>query len=330
MSADSAEAVEQELPEETDVGESFNMDGAVEELSRDIFGKSEPEEEVDDEELAELSKEEAKTKEPEKEAPEKEEAKREPPQSWKKETHEIWDSIPDAAKDYIEKREEQMRAGLEKDRTDANLGRTMRDVMTPHAQLLKQQGVDEPTAVKYMLNAHYNLSNGTPEQRLKYFKEFAQSYGFNDNNGKEVDPTIQELRNEIHTIKSNLTATQQRTVNEMRSKIESTVDAFAEEHPHFHDLEDDIAKFITAGYELEDAYEKALWANPSTRQLELDRINKETSEKTLAEKKEAADKAKKAKSVNVRGRDTGKAPTAPKGTMEDTLRETFRDIKNRN
>lgn len=326
MDADSVEEVVEE-------SESFNMDEALDSISDDVFGKKDEEvEEVDEEELAKLSQEESEQKEIKKEEQEQKEEKqaREPPQSWKKETHELWESIPDAAKDYIEKREEQMREGLEKDRTDANLGRTMRDIMTPHAALIKQQGIDEPTAVRYMLNAHYKLSTGTPEQRQAAFKELGKSYGFTDGNEAQENPEIAALKQEVQQMKSHLTASQQRAYDDAREKIDETVSAFSKEHPHFDDLQDDIAKFITAGYELEDAYEKALWANPSTRQLEIDRINKEESEKLLAQKKEEAEKAKKASSVNVKSRDTSKTPTAPKGTMEDTLRDTFRNIKNRN
>jgi hypothetical protein len=61
------------------------------------------------------------------------------------------------------------------------------------------------------------------------------------------------------------------------------IDAFAADpaHPYFDELANDITKLFEAGLakDLPEAYEKAVYANPTTRQKEIDRL---TAEKTSA------------------------------------------------
>jgi len=86
---------------------------------------------------------------------------------------------------------------------------------------------------------------------------------------------------------------------------------------------------INSGYSLEDAYANAIWLNPVTRQKEIDRAAKEAAVTAEKAAKQEADKVKKAKSANVRGRDTERASTEPKGTIEDTLLQTYNEIQSR-
>ena len=320
-----------ESPEST-----FDMEAAQESIASDIWGKSEPVVEESVEETVEevdLSQEKPVEKEEKVESVEKDEVpeapKRKAPQSWKKEMHEFYNSADPALQDYIERREEQMHEGLQKDRNDANLGRTMRDMLAPHEEGLRQRGIEGPQAVKYLLNAHNALSNGTPEQKQAAIIQLAQSYGVTKPDEK-ANPEISSLKQEIYQIKQYQNDSQQRALQAARAKIDSEVSAFADKHPLFDDLQEEMAKFIEVGSDLEDAYEKALWANPLTRQTEIERLETEKAAKAEKDAKKEIEQAKKARSINVKGRDTGKAPTAPKGTMEDTMRETYREIQNRN
>ena len=117
----------------------------------------------------------------------------------------------------------------------------------------------------------------------------------------------------------------------MAIHVEKDVEAFASDpaHEFFDEVSEQIVPLINSGYSLEDAYANAIWLNPVTRQKEVDRAAKEAAKTAENTAKQEADKAKKAKSVNVRGRDTGRASTEPKGTIDDTLLETYNEIQNR-
>lgn len=106
------------------------------------------------------------------------------------------------------------------------------------------------------------------------------------------------------------------------------VEAFASEHEFFDDVADDIVPFINAGATLQEAYEKAIWANPVTREKEIARLEKDKQEKLEKEKQEKLEKARKARSTNVKS-DTAKAPTGPKGKMFDDLDDLYAEIQSR-
>lgn len=306
---------------------SFDMDGAVESLGNDLFGKES--EEVIEEEEVEVEVE-AKASETDEEEPkEPVETKKAPPQSWKKEMHSFYEGLDPVVQDYIQQREEQMREGLEKDRGDANLGKVMRDITSPYDNMFKDRGIEAPQAVQYLLQAHYNLTNGTPEQKIQLLNQLAQSYGVGQQS-KSENPEINGLTQRLAEIEQNLNASQQRVLQAEQARIESDVNAFADDHPLFDDLTEDIAKLIQVGYGLEEAYEKAVWSNPVTRQKEIDRVNEDKAKEAEKQAKKETEAAKTAKSVNVKSRNTRKAPTAPLGKMEDTIRETLREINSRN
>lgn len=299
----------------------------VESIAKDLFG-TEPEEPKEPEESEEPVAEEEKEPEKAEEEKEPEKESRPAPQSWKKDMHEVWETLDDSAKDYIELRENQMKEGLEKDRNDAELGRTMRDVFAPYEKMLQAKGLTHDVAVSGLMNTHYRLATGTPEQKKQIMDYLSKSYGITGQD-ENLDPNIKQLQNEVYNLKSQLSASQQRSLQEAEEKISTRVEAFASEHPYFDDLADEIAAQIRAGHELDDAYRIAYRAS-HYYDKEIEKKQKEEEAKAKEAKKKEAEKANKAKSANVRGRDTEKAPTAPKGTMEDTMRDVYRKIQSRN
>lgn len=330
-------AVETETPEiEAEVesqqeptdDREVNIEAEVDQIGEDLFGKT-PDTETETEETEpEPEKAESEEVEPEPEEPEPEPGL-ERPQSWKKDMQETWDAMTKEAQEYVIQREEQMKAGLDMDRTDANLGRSIRDTLGPYGQLLQQNGVDEATAVRQLVHNHLTLARAPAEQKEAIFKQWAQGYGINLDKTEALpeDPRIAQLQNEINRLNGFVNNSVQQQVNNTRNEVVNTVNAFAEsdEHPYFDELSDDIVRYINGGSDLEEAYQLAYKASDYYR---LD-LEKQANEKAQAEAKKQAEKAKQAKSVNVRSLDTGKKPTAPLGSMEDTLFETMAEIENR-
>lgn len=323
------------------VEDGIDMEAAMDSISEDLFGgkpvvKTEEGEEVQEglagKEPKEKPEGKAEEKEEKPEEPETTEAKRAVPKSWKKEMYGFWENLDPVVQDYVEQRELQMRDGLEKDRGDANLGRVMRDVMSPYSEMLKTQGIDESVMVRNLMNAHYRLSTADEAGKRDLINQIAQSYNVPlDGETQKVDPAIQALQNHIRGIEYKLNASHEQALQQAHDRVTSEVEAFASdpEHGFFDEVSDEIVPLINAGYSLEDAYEKAIWLNPVTRQKEIDRVAKEASDKALEQAKQEAETARKAKAANVRGRDTAKASTEPKGTIDDTLKETYRDIQSR-
>lgn len=261
-----------------------------------------------------------------------------PPQSWAKDKHEIWGRMaPDAQVQYLA-REKQMHEGLEQYKTDAQYGKHLRDVFTPYKAVLVSQGIDESQAAQYLMNAHYRMTTGSPSERQALMVQLARSYGVDPASmaadmpaQQQLDPAVRALQDQVASLRNGLTAQEQaaraRTIDQTRRQVE--VFASDPKHAHFDEAADDIAGFIRAGMALDEAYEKAVWANPITRQKELARVQTERETSFKAKVKADADAARKASSANVRSQDTRRTPTEPKGTMEDTMRATLRDINTR-
>ena len=103
--------------------------------------------------------------------------------------------------------------------------------------------------------------------------------------------------------------------------LNSEIARFAQGKDHFDAVREDMAALLQAGraQTLDDAYQMAIWANPATRAA---LIAKQQQEQDAARKANADLKAKdarKASAVNIPRRGS-LAATAPKGTMEDTIR----------
>lgn len=316
----------------------IDMQAAQESISRELF-RTEPTSEVaetpEPSETPEPETPESETPEPpEGEEPEPETpeiAAKAPPQSWKKDKHELWAQLSPDAQAYIEQREQEMRDGIDVAREDAHMGRTMRDLMAPYSELLKQQNIPEHDMIRNLMNAHYRMSVADPAGRLDLIKQLAGSYGLNLD-GSEVpapNPEVQALQSRLNQLEGHLTQRQQQERQQAQANVETEVSTFAESHEFFDEVAEQIVPLIQAGYSLEDAYQSALWMNPVTRQKEIDRQTAEAAKAADEKARQEIEKARKARSTNVQGRDTNAAPTEPVGTMEDTMRETYRAIHNR-
>jgi hypothetical protein len=261
------------------------------------------------------------------------------PKAWAKEMHEYYGKLDPAVQDYIEQREKQMMDGLGQYREFNDFGRQMRDAIAPYQDLIQEAGVDAPRAVQALLNAHRMLSKSSPEQKQQYFAKLAQDYGIDlgqqQGEQAQIDPTVKALMDKVSNLEGTLTRQQQAERDAAYKTVTNEVNEFAADkaHPYFDEVADDIVTLLKTGIELKDAYEKAVWANPITRQKEIERINQETDAARAKKAQEDAQKAKAATAANVRNRDTRRTPTetnrATMRNLDDALRETQREINSR-
>jgi len=334
MAENEVTEVSQDVSNEVEAPE-MDIDSSSDSLANDLFPdfKAEPEDEDTVDDVIDGATEDKVSDDVEEVA-----ATRNAPQSWKKEMHETWAKLDPSVQDYVEQREKEMSDGVERNNSDSKLGRVMRDTMAPYQAMLQAQGVDEPRAVQALLNAHYKLTNSDLPTKTAYFSQLAQSYGIDigSMNAEQpiVDPTVKALQDELNGIKHTISQSQQTTLNETKTRVAKDVEAFASDpaHQYFDEVSGDIVTMIQAGHELKDAYEKAVWANPVTRQKEIARLQQEQEQSIRTKAKQEAETARKAAASNVRNRDTRRAPQEPRASMRDldsAMRETMREIKSR-
>ena len=268
------------------------------------------------------------------------------PKQWPKEMHEHWSKLPADLQEYWEGREKQMLDGLEQYKNDAGFAKQVKDIINPHLPRIQAMGIDAPRAIQTLLQADYMLSTSPPSQRNEYFKSLAKQYGVDlsqigalqdETQGMQSahDPAIVQLQDELHNIKSTLTSQTEYAANAERNRIGSEISTFASDpaHLYFDEVADDMIVMLKSGESLQDAYDKAVWANPVTRQKELSRIQTESETSAKEKARAEAEAARKASSVNIRNRDTQRTPTeksrATMGNLDGALRETMAEIKSK-
>lgn len=268
---------------------------------------------------------------------------RQAPKAWAKEQHERFAKLDKETQDYIEHREKQMLEGLSQYSEKAKRADLWETAVKDYMPLIQAQGAQPQEAVRYLFEAHRRLSSGSPEQRAAYLSEVAKSYGIDFAKaaaGAAVDEpaAVKELRERTERLEreraSELTQRQKETTERVASEVTAFADAKDEKgqpkHPYFDECAADIVALINAGHTLEQAYEKAIYANPVTRAKELARLQTENEASLRAKAKQEAERSRNASRTNVNSRDTRRTPTAPTASKwEDTLDQTFKEIQER-
>jgi FtsZ-binding cell division protein ZapB len=261
------------------------------------------------------------------------EAALEAPKSWPKEMHEHWSKTPRNVQEYWNTREKQMLDGLDQYKGDATYARSLREVLTPYSEHLKSQGISETEAIGYLLNAHFGLTNGSPEERRALYQKLGADLGLVEQQQGQQDSvaTIQQLQREIAELKSYRQSDERARTQQLREKVDAELKSFASDpaNVHFNDVAKDMVRLVQAGYGLKEAYETAVWANPAARQKEQARLQTAAEAERKEKARVEAENAKRAAGVNVRSAKSQSAPTEPKGSMEETMRDTLKSIRAR-
>lgn len=261
---------------------------------------------------------------------------REPPKSWSKDKHELWKTLSPDAQDYYTVREKQMLDGIDQYKGDAGYARQLREIITPYSGMLKEQGISETDAIGYLFNAHAQLTSGSPEQRLAAYRQIGIDLGLSEEQQQQeqnLDPAVRELRSEVQQLRHARETELRQKQQAVMADCASQTDQFASDpaNVHFNEVAQDMVGFVKQGLGLKDAYEKAVWANPVTREKEIARRQTEAAAQLKASAKQEGETARRAKGVNLNGAQTRRAPTEPKGKFLDDsdMHATLKTIKER-
>jgi hypothetical protein len=254
------------------------------------------------------------------------------PNTWKKEAAAEWAKIPPVVQAEINRREANIHEGIEQYRAAATFAQTMEKAISPYAATIQSLGITPDVAVNEMMKTDHRLRYGSPQEKNDTFLNLARAYGIDvtalqNPQQQNIDPHFAHLQQELGQLKGYIQNQQSTAQQESEAKLHSEISAFAADpsHSHFEAVRGHMSALLQAGQakDLPDAYEQAIYANPTTRAAVL-------AEQQAAQRAEAAVKAeaaKKAASVNVRARPSMPA-AKPIGSMDDTIRETFRRLTN--
>jgi hypothetical protein len=252
------------------------------------------------------------------------------PNTWKKEAAAQWGTLPPDVRAEIQRREQDMHRGIEQYKTAAGFGQSIERAIAPYAQTLQQLGVSPDRAIGELMAADHKLRHGSPQEKSAYFAELAHSYGIDIGQATQAhaafNPEQHALQVQNQQLQSQLQSFQQTQQQQAQASLDSEISAFSADpsHSHYETVKPQMIALLQAGQatSLADAYEQAIYANPTTRAAVL-------QQQATAQRDEAAKKAQTAKaaaSINHRPRPA--MPVAqPIGSMEDTIRATLRSMQ---
>ena len=259
--------------------------------------------EVDDEEEEETEQEEEQDEEQPLVAEEKPSSA---PKSWAKDKHELWNKLPKEAQDFLNIREKQMLDGLDEYKEGHNYAKYIFQGVEPFLEDIKAAGVDQATAIHNLFSHHRALTTGSQEDRQKALIKIGIDTGIIPPDQVDwYNPQVEQMKREIESLR-NVQKSQEQSQYDFRyNDAIQKLDQFAQTHEHFHAVENEIAALMHSGMSLEQAYEKAIWANDTTRAIELAKLNTSNGKAVNLER------SIKAASVNVNSNSMQRGSTKP-------------------
>ena len=256
-----------------------------------------------------------------------------PPASLSGAMKEKWKTLDADVKAEWSKRENDIHQMVTRHDGELNLGRKMKDVITPYMAQIQAEGGTPEGAVRDLLNTAFVLRTGSPAQKAEIVRQVAQTYGVDLNQvaqpQEQVHPAIAQLQQQIEQLRTQ--ANPDAIRNQLQSELESAniqeqIKAFASDasNIHFESVKAPMAALLDSGQAstMKEAYDAACWANPTIRASLL----KEQQTQLEAKRKEEI-KAKKQASASISGSPelTSPANRANKISLEDELLTQMRE-----
>lgn len=266
-----------------------------------------PEDQVSEPELPEED-----TAEPAEEIAESAQPALSAPASWTAEAKAEWAKTPTRVQQEILKREKDAARGIEEKGREANFARSIRQVLEPYKDRIKQFNTTEPEAIKYLLGME-EFSQKDPEG---YILHAAQGLGVNlsalvqraqqqPQQQTAYNPHVAALERKLAFLEQNMTAREQEA-------LQQEIARFSTDKPYFEDVRPLMATLLESGQaqDLQTAYDMAVRANPDTfGRTQQDQRRSEASRKA-AETRAKAEKAKQA-AVSVKGAPASSVTSMP-------------------
>jgi hypothetical protein len=273
-----------------------------------------------------------------------------PPSSFKPAAKAAWAQVPDAVKADIYRRETEHHQGYRGIKEQADFGASMKSTIEPYRMLIESEGGTPERAVAELLRTAALFRTGTMQQKQAAIQQIARQYGIEppqapalDANGQPVqqpqqpvyqDPRVDQLLSYQQRQEQERQQIEDAKANDATTRFLETKGADGQPAYPFVDnvMQDMISRTaeirrtnpaLSHDDVLKKAYEAAVWANPETRAVLM--AQEQAKAQQPAETLRKVEEAKRANANNLPKR--GALPAqSPKGSMEDTIRDTYREL----
>lgn len=262
-----------------------------------------------------------------------------PPESWTAEAKaSIWPQLTPAAQAEIIRREKAVTDGFAQKSAELKDWEPLKSVLGPRQHVLSAAY----GSVANGLQTLFALSDYAEKDAPGFVRWFAQQRGIDlsslagtpagqpQTEQVSADPTIAALQQQIATLNQQITGFTQQQQQAQTAQLTSQIEAFKADpkNVHFEAVRAHMAALMQGGQakDLQEAYDMAVYANPSTRSLVMEEQRKAAEAQRAAEQARAVEEAKRQKATNVVSNGSlGAAPARP-GRWQDTLDRRAREL----
>lgn len=267
------------------------------------------------------------------------------PASWKPAAKALWANLPPEAREEAHRREADFHNGIAQVKPDADFGKSIRSVIEPYRMMIEAEGGTPERAVADLMRTAAIFRVGTQQEKQNALLSIAKTYGVTiPSEGQELQPANNELTSladQMNRMRQEMQQREQLAQQEQMAQYTTSVDKWMRQaddkgmplRPFIDNVLNEMQQKLPAirnqnpewGVEkvLQEAYDRAIWENPETRATLLRKA--EADAKRPEENLRKIADAKKAASVNVTPKGVFATQT-PMGTIEDTIRETYRQL----
>jgi hypothetical protein len=265
----------------------------------------------------------------------------EAPQHWPAADREMFGKQTPEAKQFLLGRHKAMEADYTRKMQELapakRLKETVDEVLTPFRAQMSREGIDDAAGVRQLAGIALYLQE-KPQEALHWL---AAKYGIDLKapGGAEAgqpDPVVAQLKQTVSQLESRLNSTLSAQHQEQHKALLTQVEQFAQEkdaqgnllRTHFDEVAGDIALLVDGAkrnggsMSLQDAYDRAVYANPTTRIKVLAAQEAQRKVKEAEERAAKANAAKKA-GFDVKGTGAAAAVVAHTDSIEAALEANY-------
>ena len=238
----------------------------------------------------------------------------------------------------ISRREAEAHKALTSQDEERQFGRRINQLSSPYLPTIRAEGATVEKAFENYLQTAHTLRQGSPLQKAQALHTLARAFNVDLNlplQGANSDPRYAQLEHQLSALQNQLQAQDQQRQQQENLGLQSQIDSFASEpgHEHFEAVRLHMGTLIEGGVakDLSEAYQMAIWADPSLRSTLVAAEQKASEEKRKAEQVALSSRARNA-AVSVTGAPGSSRPlngAQSHGSIEDDVRAAMSEVQGR-
>jgi hypothetical protein len=256
------------------------------------------------------------------------------PQSWKPQVREEWGKLPRPVQEEISRVNAEIQATMAQSAQARRVAGEFEAQVSPFAGIIRAQGQDPMKLTGELMRTYSALATGSQSHKAAVLAGLVKSFGVDIQaldsalsgatpahpSGEMRDPRFDQLMAHLQS----QAASRGESVMQQAA---ADVEAFAAKAEFLDDVREDAAALLRAGVakDLEDAYTRACWANPSIRAILQQRDSVKTAETARA----ATQKAKAAGSSIKSSPSGGVGETSKAKSLRDTIEGAWESTSGR-